>query len=380
MNAPPPGALDLLRSLLGERLDPLSEEERAELARTFVDAGRSAALARIGSREEGAEAVDAARETLREARRRLAEGTGVGDEGPVLASGWERVTETLDEHRERLRELPGVVGFGPGFKRSDDVRGRTPCVKVYVREKRPAGELEASEEVPARLPGPDGEEVPTDVEPFGTLRRQVAAGWTVRPVGEDEERWGGTAGAFAVTLSDGETVTLTAMHVTGADRPPLAGSPEIRMAVSRSRDEAAVPLGPLIRGTMERVDAAAIATDPSVDVSGRIERLGPIRGWRPVVEPGDYGTAVHLHGARSGVTGGVIREPVVDLPRHDLDSAILVDMDTRDGDSGAVIVDEENLALGMLVGRTPVYDGLAVFSPISLVLGVLECRFFTGNA
>jgi hypothetical protein len=48
-------------------------------------------------------------------------------------------------------------------------------------------------------------------------------------------------------------------------------------------------------------------------------------------------------------------------------------MQTRSGDSGAALVDNNNLVLGLLAGRFDGPRGLAVFSPIIGVLKALEC-------
>ena len=67
------------------------------------------------------------------------------------------------------------------------------------------------------------------------------------------------------------------------------------------------------------------------------------------------------------------------LPSENLEHAILVDIQTADGDSGSAIVDSENFVLGLLVGEIDI-EGivLRVFSPISLVLDILRCNILTG--
>lgn len=100
-----PDIAPLLRSLFGERFESLSEDERDDLTRAFLQAGRSAVLARLGSPDEAAEAVDSAKAVLGEACRRIAADSRVGDEEPLVASGWEDVQEALDSHRERLATI-----------------------------------------------------------------------------------------------------------------------------------------------------------------------------------------------------------------------------------------------------------------------------------
>ena len=95
--------------------------------------------------------------------------------------------------------------------------------------------------------------------------------------------------------------------------------------------------------------------------------------------PADRSAEVRMFGAASGFRRGFIIEPAMTFPNFGLDHAIVVDIQTADGDSGAAIVDSENLVLGLLVGETEL-GGFPVrlFSPISLILGILGCDLATG--
>jgi hypothetical protein len=79
-------------------------------------------------------------------------------------------------------------------------------------------------------------------------------------------------------------------------------------------------------------------------------------------------------GATSGRQTGFVIEPAVSLTIRDLDPAILVDIQSARGDSGAAIVDDQNQIIGLLVGQMPMAGmDVRVFSPISAVLDVLGC-------
>lgn len=68
--------------------------------------------------------------------------------------------------------------------------------------------------------------------------------------------------------------------------------------------------------------------------------------------------------------------PLVEMPGFNLDAAIVVrGFSSTEGDSGAALVDPENLVLGFLVGRTT--SGRRLFCPAGLVLTRLGCKIPT---
>jgi hypothetical protein len=125
---------------------------------------------------------------------------------------------------------------------------------------------------------------------------------------------------------------------------------------------------------MRDVDAAKISVLDAANALFAFPRIGPIRGWRPVVYPGDEGTFVRMYGATSKYQTGHIVTTSTDMPGDDLAEAIVVSIHSEEGDSGAAIVDRENLVLGFLVGRnTSTADHLRIFCPASPVLDRLSC-------
>ena len=236
---------------------------------------------------------------------------------------------------------------------------------VMVSEKLPPAELRRLKRraVPKRLRTKSGRQVPVDVVQVGELRRQFVAGSSLGPPGTQIK---GTIGAFGVETAMGASVALTAMHVAEGNARFVVPSPR--------DDPMGQPLGRFLDGTLQRVDAAKISVDPPAVAEAFLPGIGQVRGWRPVSLPGDRGTEVRMFGATSGRQRGFIAEPAMALPRFDLERAILVDIQTADGDSGCAIVDSENLVLGLLVGEIDI-EGvtLRVFSPMSLVLQILDC-------
>src|SRR5687767_1779176 len=137
-------------------------------------------------------------------------------------------------------------------------------------------------------------------------------------------------------------------------------------------------LGEIVFGTTTGIDAAKIKLDDPADADNVIPGIGTIAGWRPVTIPGDNNASVRMFGAMTNkVSRGVIIHPSVSLPSFGLDNAILADIPTLNGDSGAALIDANNHVLGFLVGEASGVDdnfaSLRVFTPAGDVLNVLDC-------
>jgi hypothetical protein len=137
------------------------------------------------------------------------------------------------------------------------------------------------------------------------------------------------------------------------------------------RDDASASLfGAAVQGTLSGIDGCKIELAPTSSLDRRIKGIGLIRGWRPVLVPGDKGIAVRMFGTATGFSTGTIEHPMVSMPEFGLDGAILVNIATRKGDSGAALVDRDNFLLGYLVGQA---GNLRVFCPAGLMLRKLGC-------
>lgn len=278
----------------------------------------------------------------------------------------------LARHRDRLLAFPGVVGVGLGCRvRGGEADPGERCVTVYVRRKHSRALLdrENRQPLPRRVSDERRRRVGVDVVEFGRLVRQVRGGDDLGP-GTIAER--GTVGVVGVDLDTGLPVALTAMHVVGGGAvwAPDAGlvveSPSLQLPGHRR-------LGIVLRGTMTGTDAALIAVDPTIEASPTIAGVGPVAGWRPLLNPGDAGSAVTMAGAATGQPAyGRIVQPHLSLPAYGLSDAILVDIPSANGDSGAALVDRDHLVLGLLVGVSSAL-GHRVFTAIGSVVAALRC-------
>jgi len=319
--------------------------------------------------------IAAARVALTKARHALAAAATPLSPSVVVDGAWRPMLTTLHAARPKLRSIDGVIGSGLGFRRRGGERllGER-CIIVYVREKLSIAALRArgTARIPTRLRSASGRHIPVDVVEFGTLLRLVGPGDSLADTDADPVEMG-TIGAIGTDNQSGGRIALTAMHITGLDQYPPGGDHSV---VSPSvPDPAAAPIGTLLRGSMTGIDAAAIAISGEVPVTNVIPGIGPIHGWRPVTVPGDIDIPVQMLGAATGhVVHGKLLDPCAALPSEGLSSAIMVQMDVQDGDSGAGLYDNDRMLLGLLVGRSTLPGNPTVFCPITNVLAQLACN------
>jgi hypothetical protein len=213
----------------------------------------------------------------------------------------------------------------------------------------------ADVELPARLRLGDAW-IATRTEVVGALVRHVLAGASVGPEANQRK---GTIGCFA--RAGGAAVALTAMHVTGLD---AIGAGYPMRAPSRFDGPNGARIGVATAGTRVGVDIARIDLDDPAAATNALPGIGAVAGWRRVIDPDDHGTMVRMYGAATGFQSGHIVDPCAQFPTEQLADAIVVSIDSEEGDSGAAIVDDQRLVLGFLVGQyTGGAGNLRVFSP-----------------
>ena len=364
-----------VRASLGARAEQMTRAELESRVRQFIAAGRRAIAPPAGSRSEAAQQIDEAREALAHARRRLSQ-LSVEDSEPMVATdAWARHHRAIDEYGARLKRIKGVVGYAPSIKRVLGAETGEPCVLVLVERKLSPGQLRRHQrrEIPKHVTDPvTGDRLPTDVVQVGRLKRQAFVGASIGPARKGRK---GSVGVFGRDRGTGLLVALTAMHVSGLKE----FSPSRRVAFTSPSfldDRAAGPFGQLLDGTMTGVDAAMVSVVPPATAVQTVPRFGPLAGWRALAFPGDRGAVAKMLGAVSGFQSGLIIEPGVAAPAWGLDSALLVDIRSAKGDSGAAVFDNSGFALGLLAGEAEwLGNPIRVFSPLSLVLQRLNCDF-----
>jgi hypothetical protein len=312
--------------------------------------------------------VFAAQARLMAARQRFADVTDSRHPHVFLHPSVRKHHQLLKAASEDLRR-DGVLGYGVGKRVRAGVPTDEPCATVFVTKKRRPADLPRGDRLPRHIGGGHGRRLAIDVVEMGPFRRYSMLGSSTGPNDPQEQ---GTIGAFA-TGQDGNTYAITAMHVSEVDELTPNAPPIPFYVPSRMQAPNAAQFGLMVEGTSTGVDAGKIRLNKPNQALYYINQLGPLQGWRPVVDPTDNGILVRPSGAKSGLQVGTIVNANVSMPDLNLESAIVVQMPAQPGDSGAPLVDEGNLLLGTLVGGGK-GSNLNVFSPIGLVLAKLGCE------
>jgi hypothetical protein len=286
---------------------------------------------------------------------------------------WAVLGATLKMHGEQLARHAGVVGTGLAYRRRGGRVTSEGCLTVYVERKRTLPELRRARipAVPTWLQPAPGLRVPVDVVEVGVLTHHVACGARLGSRGLGIGDHWGTLGMVATDRATGRPVALTSMHITGRLRHP-PGEP-LRFTTFDQAEGRAVPLGLLVAGTTEGVDAAKISIDPPTRVVNSLPGIGRLRPPRAICDA-DLRRPVHLYGARSQYQAGFITDVYADFPRDGLSGAFLVSMTCAHGDSGAVCCDLRGTVLGLHVGSLTGVPRTQVFCPIQRVLSALDCE------
>jgi hypothetical protein len=332
---------------------------------------------RVQAMQDAVTAIHRAQRELAFARRRLAKAT-CPDAPPVIAAPQYRALHAAVHARNpQLHQIPGVVACVLGRVRRGGIPTGELCMTVLVERKLSAAELrrEGVRALPKAITV-GKRRVHVDVVEVGRYLPHVLAGTSLGPAatasGVTDE---GTLGVFATDLATNAKVAITAMHVMRIREFPDGNAAPQVLIPSLMRNEPTTTLGTLLFGTRSGIDAAKISIDDPGNAASIIPGIGAVAGWRPVTFPGDENAPVRLCGAVSGVTHGAIIHVGVPIPEAGIDNAILADIPSRAGDSGAPLVDAQNHILGFLAGQLTggTYANLRVFSPVATVLSVLQC-------
>ncbi|MCE0486567.1 S1 family peptidase [Ornithinimicrobium sediminis] len=322
----------------------------------------------------------------------------------------EEARESIRPLKERVEDQliarPGVVGVDIDTKQVGGQDTGELSIVVFVRHKRPAGELPPDQLVPPSIDGvrtdvqellvqlqpglvvPVGVQLRAGVQPRGTIVGGISMGpeRSIRLDPPDVPSPGefhvvGTLGALVRDRATGVTMALTNYHVACVDSSWSVGDRMVHPSVVDD-PEAAAPFGSLARAVLsEGVDGAVVEIDERVSWSAEIASVGDVVGHRPA----GVGTAVHKSGRTTGHTFGqvvsvdftVSLDYGGDLGERTLRHQVRVVTDrarnarfSDGGDSGSVVVDLEGNVVGLLfAGAT---DGSMTFAnPVETVLDEL---------
>lgn len=330
--------------------------------------------------------------------------------------------QILKRHRKDLLALPNVVGVGIGGKQTHGVETGEFALVVFVEKKLPPEFLPRGALVPKSLG-----KIKTDVVETGRFRLLVENVGRYRPAppGVSIGHYQITAGTFGAVVYDrqtGKPLILSNNHIlanrtNGADGRAQQGDPILqpgpydggllerdkigvltRFVPIRYKEEPATcPMAAGFEGYMNSllriyhprysvrlfrltetynlVDCAvAEPVNPEIIVP-EIRKIGPVRG---TAEP-ESGMAVKKCGRTTNLTTGTIWYTAVtvtvdigDNKEALFEDQFLTDAISRPGDSGSLVLDEKNRAVGLLFAGSNSYS---VCNRIQNVLEALDVHF-----
>lgn len=289
-----------------------------------------------------------------------------------------------------ILQKPNAIGMGVGYKyRNGKDTGRL-CLQVYVSKKLPSAFLADGSSIPQTY-----FDVPTDVietgvisglsEPFAS--RPVECGCSI---GLSDVPSAGTAGALVEDAS-GRRYILSNNHVLGNQNAARAGDMVIQPALLDGGIGPRDAIAKLTRYIPLKFLRSDKVTDssPTNTVDGAIAefmgeglmrpRIRHIGDVQPPV-PAQLNLSVKKCGRTTGLTHGKITAiNATILVSYAKGSALFINQIVstpmaEPGDSGSLLVDEHNRAIGLLFAGS---DSETLFNPIGTVLSELGVRLIT---
>jgi S1-C subfamily serine protease len=327
----------------------------------------------------------------------------------------------LKKFRLKLLGLENVVGVGVGYKQNSDVNQSRPAYIVYVEKKVETPEIADSHIVPRKMGG-----IETDVVEIGQVRLLGLRTMRTRPcrpgmsIGHYRST-AGTLGAVVMDKSTKELLVLSNNHVLAnssslQDVRATVGDPILQpgpydggteqdrigelyrfVPLHKNIAESDCPVAVAVAGGCTKmirlikpeyemrfykrfggenvVDCAVARLDSPDLADGTILEIGSVSGMAEAV-PGDK---VQKSGRTTGLSRGVIRSVgttiQVEMGEDEkiwFTDQVVSDLPSQPGDSGALVVNEEQQAVGLLFAGS---DKVTVFNRICHVVKRLDIEF-----
>ncbi|WP_028306657.1 hypothetical protein [Desulfitibacter alkalitolerans] len=330
------------------------------------------------------------------------------------------IFKTLQKNRKKLLDMDNVVGVGIGYKEKSGEPTAEESVVVFVKKKVRKGDLRSHQVIPDKI-----EETKTDVIEIGEMKllvntqryRPVRPGCSIGHYAISA----GTLGAIVRDKRTGERLLLSNNHVlanvtNGRDGRAREGDVILQPGaydggkrdkdvvaylyryapISKIMSESDCPVAAAAVSTVNSVFKmvkpsysmklmktsnqnnivdAAVAKPARVDISDEILEIGIVRG---VAEP-KLGDKIKKNGRTTGYTEGSVKAVDVAMKVSLGEDSyavfteqVLSDIKSAPGDSGSLILDSNNRAIGLLFAGS---DTATLFNKISNVMKELEVEF-----
>lgn len=294
-------------------------------------------------------------------------------------------------HADRLRAYPNVTGVGVGLRLVGGRRTDEASVRVYVSRKLPETELRGEDILPRAIDG-----VPIDVVEGDFTFLQTHA--PELPLSDRTGRRfpflnpgvsvgglrvsAGTLGAAVYDVSGGGQMLLSNWHVLCGDAAAVPGDAIVQPGVFDGGEDPRDRVAMIERfAHTDLVDAAVARVDGNRFLGDAIAGIGLVRG----VGRAFLGARVRKSGRTTGLTAGIVEDVSADLDVGGLwfRDQMVVGREPGNrgkvgagGDSGSLVVDEMNLAVGLLFAGPRDNSGtFYVANHIQDVIDALRIRF-----
>lgn len=314
-----------------------------------------------------------------------------------------REEATYRQNASALLKRPGVTGVGLGLRRRNGKLTDEVVVKVFVAHKRSAADLPSGALMPKDLKGSDGataqvdveEMTPPDIPPqhmpvvdtgLAEARLRVPRRPAVGGVSAAHHAF--AVGTVALGMRDrrsGAPCILSCSHVLSQLGNTFPGDAVMQPAPIDGGTDPYWTFGGVLRwtpvrfgGTARNLTDAAIASCAPGQALSWVDGIGSIDAIAPVPE---LRSAVRKVGRTTGLTSGIVttvhamvRANYVGLGFGETPALfvnqIVAEIQCGYGDSGSLLVDQANRAVGLLFGGTK--QGLTWFNPFEAVCSALD--------
>lgn len=294
----------------------------------------------------------------------------------------DEIVRICNEEYSKIIDYDNIVGLANGVKVVGGKNTGEKCIAIFVKEKLPTSALDPSKIIPKTING-----IPTDVVQVGEIKalgltqriRPAMGGYSVGVVGI-------TAGTIGCAAFNGyglgtQHYILSNNHVLADENRAPLGSPIVQPGpidggvipgdiIGNLADFEPIRFISTTRIPINIVDCA-IALCPNENISSEIMWQGYINGiTSPVV-----GLAVKKTGRTTGFTiGNILYTNATVIVGYDTGDALFVNQIITNnmsmgGDSGSLLLDKENNAVGLLFAGSSEFT---VYNPIKNVLRVLN--------
>ena len=306
------------------------------------------------------------------------------------------ILDIAHNHYKYLIDLQNVVGVGLGYKKINELNTLEPCIHVLVENKVSNKYLSSNNIIPKSYMG-----IKTDVIEVGTPKicsgdaipeklRPLESGCGIS-IGDDMET--GTLGCIVKKAGKYTTqyFILSNNHVLADINKAPLGIPIIQPSKeynSNTSQNVVAHLSTFIplklkdgdEELINHVDCAIAKIIRKTFVSNKIYDVGEITG----VAESSLNLNVKKVGCVTGLTEGSINTIGASL-KIDFDTngvllfidQIIAELDSSAGDSGSIVLNEDNQAIGLLFANS--FDGkFSYINDINVILWLLDVDLYTG--